>query len=253
MMRQYIQITVIAASLGGFLLAQTQTKKPVAKFQVLEATIDDIHAAMGSGKLTARQLVQAYFERIVAFDKQGPALNCIINPNPQALEEADKLDAAFKRSGKVGPLHGIPVLVKGRDRHGRHADDAGDGCIQGLSPGPRCIRRRSTQKSGCDRTRQDDPQRIRRRRHVRFDVRRLTESLRSGTHSWWLIRRFWVRAGCELLDCRARGRNAGFDSAAGRLERRRRPASDTGPCEPQRYVGWVSLSHGANGADGANR
>src|SRR5215813_11627134 len=112
MMRQYIQITVIAASLGGFLLAQTQTKKPVAKFQVLEAAIDDVHAAMGSGKLTARQLVQAYFERIVAFDKQGPALNCIINLNPQALEEADKLDAAFKRSGKVGPLHGIPVLVK---------------------------------------------------------------------------------------------------------------------------------------------
>src|SRR5436309_10142381 len=112
MMRQYIQITVIAASLGGFLLAQTQTRKPAAKFQVVEATIDDIHAAMGSGKLTARQLVQAYFERIVAFDKQGPALNCIINLNPQALEEADKLDAAFKRSGKVGPLHGIPVLVK---------------------------------------------------------------------------------------------------------------------------------------------
>ena len=111
-MRQYIQITVIAASLGGFLLAQTQTRKPAAKFQVVEATIDDIHAAMGSGKLTARQLVQAYFERIVAFDKQGPALNCIINLNPQALEEADKLDAAFKRSGKVGPLHGIPVLVK---------------------------------------------------------------------------------------------------------------------------------------------
>src|SRR6266566_2022995 len=112
MMRQYIQITVIAASLGGFLFAQTQTKKPAAKFQVVEATIDDIHAAMGSVKLTARQLVQAYFERIVAFDKQGPALNCIINLNPQALEEAGKLDAAFKRSGKVGPLHGIPVLVK---------------------------------------------------------------------------------------------------------------------------------------------
>src|SRR5947199_8961568 len=112
MIRQYIQITVIAASLGGFLLAQTQTKKPVAKFQVLEATIDDIHAAMGSGRLTARELVHAYFERIVAFDKQGPALNCIINLNPKALEDADRLDAAFKRSGKVGPLHGIPVLVK---------------------------------------------------------------------------------------------------------------------------------------------
>src|SRR5437764_1152571 len=112
MMRQYIQITVIAASLGGFLLAQTQTRKPAATFQVVEATIDDIHAAMGSGKLTARQLVQAYFERIVAFDKQGPALNCIISLNPSALEEAAKLDAACKRSGLAGPLHGIPVLVK---------------------------------------------------------------------------------------------------------------------------------------------
>src|SRR2546425_9641633 len=101
MMRQYIQITVIAASLGGLLLAQTRTRKPAAKFQVVAATIDDIHAAMGSEKLTARQVGQAYCERIVAFDKQGPALNCIINLNPQALEEADKLDAAFKRSGKV--------------------------------------------------------------------------------------------------------------------------------------------------------
>src|SRR5262249_14945196 len=112
MMRQYIQMTVIAASLGGFLLAQTQTKKPVAKFQVLETTIDDIHAAMGSGKLTARQLVQAYFEMIVAIDKQVPALNCIIHLTPQTLEEAVRLDAAFRRQGTVVPLHGIPVLVK---------------------------------------------------------------------------------------------------------------------------------------------
>ena len=39
-------------------------------------------------------------------------INSIITLNPHALEEADKLDAAFKRSGFVGPLHGIPVLVK---------------------------------------------------------------------------------------------------------------------------------------------
>src|SRR5213594_4631867 len=111
MMYRYIQIVAVALAFGCVLGAQAQGKKP-AKFQVVEATIDDIHAAMRSGKLTAHDLVQAYFERIIAFDKQGPALNCIINLNPQALEEADKLDAAFKRSGKVGPLHGIPVLVK---------------------------------------------------------------------------------------------------------------------------------------------
>src|SRR5437764_10811073 len=112
MMRQYIQITVIAASLGGFLLAQTQTRKPAATFQVVEATIDDIHAAFKSGKLTARRLVQGYLDRIDAYDKQGPNINSVITVNPSALEDADKLDAAFKRSGLIGPLHGIPVLVK---------------------------------------------------------------------------------------------------------------------------------------------
>src|SRR5258705_13997354 len=81
-------------------------------FQVVETTIDDIHAAMKSGKLTAHDLVQAYLDRINAYDKQGPRLNCIITLNRGALEEADKLDSAFKRSGMMGSLHGIPVLVK---------------------------------------------------------------------------------------------------------------------------------------------
>ena len=112
MVRQYVRILAVAALVSSPLVAQTPGKKPAAKFQVVETTIDDIHAAMRSRTLTARELVQAYFERIVAFDKQGPALNCIINLNPKAFEDADRLDAAFKRSGMMGPLHGIPVLVK---------------------------------------------------------------------------------------------------------------------------------------------
>jgi Asp-tRNA(Asn)/Glu-tRNA(Gln) amidotransferase A subunit family amidase len=62
--------------------------------------------------LTVHQLVQAYLDRINAYDKRGPTINSIITLNPHALDEADKLDAAYKRSGFVGPLHGIPVLVK---------------------------------------------------------------------------------------------------------------------------------------------
>src|SRR4051812_2358839 len=81
-------------------------------FQVVETSIDEIHSAYKSGKLTARQLVQMYLNRIQAYDKQGPALNCIITLNPQALEDADRLDAAYRQSGMAGPLHGIPVLVK---------------------------------------------------------------------------------------------------------------------------------------------
>jgi len=81
-------------------------------FQIVETSIDDIHAAYASGTLTVRQLVQAYLDRINAYDKSGPTINSIITLNPNALVEADRLDAAYKRSGFVGPLHGIPVLVK---------------------------------------------------------------------------------------------------------------------------------------------
>ena len=73
-------------------------------FRIVETTITDIHAAYKSGTLTGRQLVQMYLDRIEADDKKGPAINCIISLNPTALEEADRLDAAFKKTGFVGPL-----------------------------------------------------------------------------------------------------------------------------------------------------
>jgi Asp-tRNA(Asn)/Glu-tRNA(Gln) amidotransferase A subunit family amidase len=81
-------------------------------FNIVEATIDDIHAAYKSGQLTCRQVVQMYLDRIEAFDKKGPAINALITVNPGALKEADRLDAAYKTSGPIGPLHGIPVIVK---------------------------------------------------------------------------------------------------------------------------------------------
>ncbi|MFQ5744691.1 MAG: amidase, partial [Acidobacteriota bacterium] len=83
-----------------------------AGFDIVEASIAQIHEAMESGQLTARQLVEAYLARIDAYDKKGPALNAIITINPNALARADELDAEFARPGFSGPLHGIPVIVK---------------------------------------------------------------------------------------------------------------------------------------------
>ena len=83
-----------------------------APFTILETTIEEIHSAYRSGQLTARRLVRMYLDRIEAYDKKGPAINAIITINPQAVEEADRLDGAFKASGLVGPLHGIPVIIK---------------------------------------------------------------------------------------------------------------------------------------------
>jgi Asp-tRNA(Asn)/Glu-tRNA(Gln) amidotransferase A subunit family amidase len=81
-------------------------------FDVQEATIADIHAAMQAKKLTCRALVQAYLQRIEKFDKQGPALNAIVVTNPRALEEAAAMDQRFAKGGMVGPLHCIPMIVK---------------------------------------------------------------------------------------------------------------------------------------------
>ncbi len=84
----------------------------MASFNVIDATIADIHAAYRNGSLTARELVETYLDRIERYDRNGPAINSVISTNPKALEEADRLDAAFRESGFVGPLHGIPLLMK---------------------------------------------------------------------------------------------------------------------------------------------
>src|SRR6266581_4878316 len=102
---------LVALGWASFSIGQN-TRKTSSSFQVVEATIDEIHGAFKSGKLTAHQLVQDYLDRIEAYDKNGPKINSIITLNPTALAEADRLDEQYKKSGFVGPLHGIPVLVK---------------------------------------------------------------------------------------------------------------------------------------------
>ncbi len=81
-------------------------------FEVEETTIAGIHAAMENGQLTAEALVEMYLDRIEAYDKRGPSINSLITVNDDALERARELDAIFDTSGFVGPLHGIPVIVK---------------------------------------------------------------------------------------------------------------------------------------------
>jgi amidase len=81
-------------------------------FELNEATIDTLQEKMKNGSYTSRSITQLYLDRIVAIDKNGPAINSVIEVNPDALEIADKMDAE-RKAGKVrGPLHGIPVLIK---------------------------------------------------------------------------------------------------------------------------------------------
>lgn len=81
-------------------------------FELNEATIDELQKKMKDGSQTSRSITELYLKRIEAIDKKGPAINSIIELNPDALTQADAMDAE-RKAGKVrGPMHGIPVLIK---------------------------------------------------------------------------------------------------------------------------------------------
>ncbi|CAB3812306.1 amidase [Achromobacter sp. ACM03] len=74
--------------------------------------IAELRSAMAAGALSAMDLVRAYLARIAAHDQAGPALNAVIALNSQALAEAADRDRERQRGAALGPLHGIPLLLK---------------------------------------------------------------------------------------------------------------------------------------------
>src|SRR5579871_27248 len=94
---------------AGGALAQSFASSP---FELEEATVYDLQARMKSGELTARSLAEKYLARIDELDKRGPAINAIIELNPDALAIAGALDQERREKGPRGPLHGIPILIK---------------------------------------------------------------------------------------------------------------------------------------------
>ena len=105
------------ATIGGVLLVlsivgEGRAQAPTGSFELLEATIPDLQAALAAETVTSRDLVSMYLARIDAYDQKGPALNAISALNRQALAQADALDAERKTRPLRSPLHGIPIIVK---------------------------------------------------------------------------------------------------------------------------------------------
>ncbi|RUO95916.1 amidase signature domain-containing protein [Jimgerdemannia flammicorona] len=90
---------------------QTLHRKHV-NIDLLNADINQLQKLLSTGKLTSVELVKMYLERIDKVNKKGPALNAIIETNPDAIAIARRLDIERKMKGPRGPLHGIPILVK---------------------------------------------------------------------------------------------------------------------------------------------
>ena len=84
----------------------------VPAFALDELTIDDLQARMKSGQDTAQALLRQYLTRIDQIDQRGPAINAVIELNPEAFSIAQLRDDERKAGKTRGPLHGIPVLIK---------------------------------------------------------------------------------------------------------------------------------------------
>ena len=107
----------------------------VKPFDLDEVTIAELQARMRSGKYSAASLVKRYLERIEQIDKRGPAVNAVIELNPDAMAIARALDGERKSQGPRGPLHGVPILIKDNiDTHDRMTTTAGSLALEGSVP-----------------------------------------------------------------------------------------------------------------------
>jgi amidase len=95
------------------LLAVAATPTFAKPFNLEEATVATLHAALAAGEVTCREVVTTYLARIAAYDGQGPKLNALITVNPRALAVADDMDRALRQSPQsIGPMFCVPVILK---------------------------------------------------------------------------------------------------------------------------------------------
>ena len=138
--RQFLQTTAascvvaITNPASSIAVEKTASETPPA-FELDELTIAALQQALQSGKYTSKQLVEKYSDRINDIDKKGPALNSVIEMNPDAESIAAALDRERKEKGSRGPLHGIPILIKDNiDTHDRMMTTAGSLALVGAKP-----------------------------------------------------------------------------------------------------------------------
>src|SRR5690242_18291398 len=102
----WLRTAILAA---GLLVSTAATAQSVA---VQEKSIDQLRAEMTAGSASSETITRAYLARIAAMDRTGPTLRAVIAINPDAIAEARAADARRKAGESLGPLDGIPILVK---------------------------------------------------------------------------------------------------------------------------------------------
>jgi amidase len=126
---------VLQSNTGRAVTPTAAAAPPVKPSELDEIAVPELQAGMKSGRFTARALAEKYLARIEKLDKHGPAVNSVIEINPEALAIADNLDRERRAKGPRGPLHGIPVLIKDNiATHDRMMTTAGSLALVGSVP-----------------------------------------------------------------------------------------------------------------------
>ena len=100
-----------------------------------EITISELQENYKNGTYSAKDVVEAYLERIENYDKKGPRINSIITLNPDAIAIAEALDKELAEGNSRGPLHGIPVILKDNiDTKDKMPNTAGSVAMKGSMP-----------------------------------------------------------------------------------------------------------------------
>ena len=141
--RDFLQTSALGCALAMAAPASTlaietrreKTPTTTPAFELDEVTITDLQEGLKSGKFSSRSLVEKYIDRINEVDKKGPAVNSVIEINPDAEGIAAALDRERKDRGARGPLHGIPILIKDNiDTADRMMTTAGSLALVGSKP-----------------------------------------------------------------------------------------------------------------------
>src|SRR5438445_4946557 len=134
-MKRFVCITVPALMAGLFAVLATPTEVFCqSRFEVTEASIPQLQAALEAGQVTSRDLVELYLARIAAYDRDGPRLNAIRHLNAQARQVADQRDQDRQNGTGGGPLFGIPIVVKDNINTQDQPTTAGSVALEGSVP-----------------------------------------------------------------------------------------------------------------------
>jgi amidase len=111
-MERILFVFIASVLASGWATAANSDSEASAPSHFNEATVADLQAKMVAGTVTSEQLTKYYLHRILALDQNGPGVNSVIELNPEAVRIAEQMDDLRMRGKVLGPLHGIPVLIK---------------------------------------------------------------------------------------------------------------------------------------------